>query len=252
MAWTSVEFFPSGDGYYESVLETIAGATRSILIEKYIFRYDRTGIAFLEELAKARSRGVRVLLRVDGLGSREEIPSLKNFCARNRIEFEVFHPLPFAGALRDRQLALFDTFLRRLRALNRRSHRKLVLVDGKVAYAGGRNIDDVESEKLSGPNAWHDLSVRAEGSSLRKLESAFWLWPFRRQPSRDFLLNYNWLLKLSRNSWFFRQLQESHKCFWVVTPYFAPTPAMLFQLRLAARRGVDVRLVLPSKIDVPI
>jgi cardiolipin synthase A/B len=221
-----------------------------VLIEKYIFRFDRTGHAVLRALSEARARGVRVLLRVDGVGTRDEVPALADYCASHGIEFEVFHPLPFARILRRRGLVRLDSFLARWRALNRRSHRKLVLVDDETGFSGGRNVDDVESERRAGNHAWHDLSIRVEGSAMKRLVRAFWLWPFRKQPSRDFLLNYNWRLKRSRNTWFHRRIHEARRRLWIVTPYFAPTPAMLFQIRHAARLGADVRLVLPEKNDV--
>src|SRR5207245_66821 len=146
MAWTHVEFFPTGDGYYHSVLEAVAAAREEILVEKYIFRFDVTGRLLLEALAAAKARGVRVFLRVDGVGTRDEIPAIQEFCAQHRIELEVFHPLPFAFAVRSRHLLRIGTFLRRWRVMNRRSHRKLIVVDGQTAYCGGRNVDDCERE----------------------------------------------------------------------------------------------------------
>ncbi|HEY8279899.1 MAG TPA: phosphatidylserine/phosphatidylglycerophosphate/cardiolipin synthase family protein [Bdellovibrionota bacterium] len=241
MAWARVDFLETGDSYYKAVLASIGEARHSVLVEKYIFRNDQTGKQILSAMASARQKGARVYLRVDGVGSRDEAPALSDFCRSKNIEFEVFHPLPFAA---------FASFFRSLKLINRRTHRKLVIVDGLVAFSGGRNVDDVESERCSGSQAWHDLSVKLEGPSVAKLVQAFWMRTFRRHPSHDFLLNYTWRLKLARNTWFVRKLQRSRKRFWVVTPYFAPTPAMLFQIFLATKRGVDVRLILPQKIDV--
>jgi cardiolipin synthase len=254
MAWTKVDFLESGQSYYRSVLFAIGHAKHSVLIEKYIFRFDRTGRAILTALSAAQSRGVRIYIRIDGVGSRDELSAISEFCGSNKLELEVFHPLPFAisGAYHPAGFARVDSFMMRWRMMNRRAHRKLVIIDEKIAFSGGRNVDDVENEEYSGTRAWHDLSLRLEGDSIPTLVEAFWLRPFRRQPSRDFLLNYNWRLKLARNSWFHRRIQRARKIFWVVTPYFAPTPAILFQLRVAARRGVDIRLVLPKKNDVPL
>ncbi len=253
MAWTRVDFLETGEKYYRAVLREIAGAQRSVLVEKYIFRCDRTGREILEALCAAQARGVRVYVRVDGVGSRDELDALSSFCGKQKLELEVFHPLPFAtGAYHPSGFARMDTFLMRWRMMNRRSHRKIVIVDEKLAFAGGRNVDDVENEKYRGKKAWHDLSLRLEGDSIAKMVEAYWLRPFRQQPTRDFLLNYNWRLKLARNSWFSRGLRSAKEKFWVVTPYFAPTPAILFHLRTAARRGVDIRVVVPRQNDVPL
>lgn len=254
MAWSKVDFFETGSSYYEAVLAAIASARTSVLVEKYIFRSDRTGRAILEALCQAQSRGVFVYLRVDGVGSREHVTELSEFCGAKKLELEVFHPLPLApqGAYHPAGFARQDGFLNRWRMMNRRTHRKIVIIDSKLAFLGGRNVDDVENELYAGDQAWHDLSVRVEGDAVPILEQAFWLRPFRRLPSRDFLLNYNWRLKLARNTWFSHRLQRAKNRFWVITPYFAPTPSILFHLRLAARRGVDIRLILPRKIDIPI
>lgn len=253
MAWRKVDFLETGEIYYRAVVNEIRLAKASVLIEKYIFRCDRTGRELLDALCEAQARGVRVYLRVDGIGSRDELTALSEYCGSKKLELEVFHPLPFAtGAYHPSGFARVDTFFMRWRMMNRRCHRKIVIIDEKIAFAGGRNVDDVENERYAGAQAWHDLSLRLEGESVAALVEAYWLRPFREMPSKDFLLNYNWRLKFARNAWFSRKLQRAQTRFWVVTPYFAPTPAILFHLRTAARRGVDIRLVLPKKNDVPL
>lgn len=252
--WRNVEFLEDGDAYYRALLNEIGNATSSVLLEKYIFRFDETGRAVLEALAGARRRGVSVYVRVDGIGSRDHVPAILSFCRHSGIEFEVFHPLPFFARSRFRtaRVGPLESLIARCRWINRRTHRKLVVIDERVAFSGGRNIDDVESESRAGLEAWHDLSIRLEGEAVAALVQAFWLKHWRRQPSRDLLLNHDRGLRRTRNRWFHRRLRAVRSRLWVVTPYFAPTPAMLFHLRKACLRGVDVRLVLPRKIDVPL
>ena len=254
LAWRNVDFYEEGDQYYRAILREIALATKSVLVEKYIFRFDETGQAVLKALAAAVRRGACAHLRVDGIGSRDHVPAMMSFCERNGIEFEVFHPLPFFARRRftAQKVGKVESFFARFRWINRRTHRKLVIVDERVAFSGGRNIDDVESEARAGVDAWHDLSIRVTGDAVPALVHAFWLKKWRRQPSPHLLLNHDRRLRRSRNRWFHRQLRIARGRIWVVTPYFAPTPAMLYFLRQACRRGVDVRLVLPTKIDVPL
>ncbi len=254
MGWTKVDFLTTGDSYYETVVAEIAKAQTSILMEAYIFRADALGKEIIAALAAARARQVRVFLRLDGAGSREEIGVLSKLCEEADIELEVFHPLPFAmaGAYYPSGFAPVDNFLARWRMMNRRNHRKLLIVDEKIAFAGGRNVDAVESEKHSGSQAWHDLSLRLEGEGVQRLLHAFWFRPGRHLPEDDCLMNHSWRLRQERNNWLARKIQTAQKRVWITTPYFSPTPRMLFHVRAAAKRGVDIRIVLSKKSDVMI
>jgi cardiolipin synthase A/B len=252
MGWSRVEFLETGDEYFKSLLTEFGSARRSVLLEFYIFRMDRLGREVLGALSNCRQRGVEVFLRVDGIGSSPDLQEISEFCEKERIELEVFHPLPFERA---RQyfavgFAKADSFLTRWRLINRRTHRKLVIVDEKVAFAGGMNVDEVQVEKFGGSPAWHDLSLRLEGRGVRELLDAFWFRPFHHFTFYNCLLNYSWRLRQARNRWISRAISRAQRKVWVISPYFAPTPAMLYQLKSAARRGVDIRIILTKKSDV--
>lgn len=254
MTWTNITFLETGDSYYDCLLQEIRNAKDTVLMEKYIFRFDSTGRSILEELALAQKRGVRVYLRIDGVGSADDVKPISEFCGKEFLDLEVFHPLPFAGrgAYYPAGFARVDGFLTRWRMINRRTHRKLVIVDERIAFTGGRNVADVHAERMFGDQAWHDLSLRLEGESVKRLVDGFWFRPAKNGPSQEILMNYNWRLRQNRNSFFSSSISKSQKRVWVITPYLAPTPSMLFHLRNAARRGVDIRIVLARKIDVPI
>jgi cardiolipin synthase len=255
MGWKAVEFLEGGDDYYLTLLDEFRKAEFSILMESYIFRLDRVGEEILKALAEAKQRQVHVFLRIDGVGSWTHLREICDFCAKEEIDLEVFHPLPFTrrGKLFSSRFAPVDSLLRRFRLMNRRSHRKLVIIDNKVAFAGGRNVDEVQSETFFGDMAWHDLTLRLEGEPVKNLIKAFWFKPVPRAfPNRSLLMNHTWRLRQSRINWFARRMHRSESRIWAITPYFAPTPLMLFQLRAAARRGVDVRVILSRKSDVMI
>jgi cardiolipin synthase len=257
MGWQRVEFYETGDAYYDAVVEGINSAKRGVLLESYIFRLDHVGRRVLDALCAATARGVKVFLRIDGVGSRLDLAAIATYCGNAKLDLEVFHPLPFTapGAYHPSGLASQDGFYSRWKMINRRTHRKLIIIDEIFAFAGGRNIDEIQAEQFAGTAAWHDLSLRLEGPAVDDLVKAFWFKPFPLfpvNPIRDLLLNYSWRLRQSRNKWFARRIRRSQQRVWIVTPYFAPTPLMLFQLRSAARRGLDVRLVLSQKTDVMI
>jgi len=252
MSWSRVDFLETGDSYFEALAKEFKTAKESVLLEFYIFRFDRLGKELLELLRDCQARGVKVFLRLDGVGSRDDIGPISDFCDNGNIELEIFHPLPFeaAGAYFPVGFAKADTFLTRLAFMNRRTHRKLVIVDGRVAFTGGMNIKEYQAERFIGKHAWHDLSLRLEGKGIKELIHAFWFRPSRDLTFESCLLNYSFRLRQARNNWISRSIYLSKEKLWIITPYFAPTPTMLYHLRMAAKRGVDIRLVLSKKSDI--
>jgi cardiolipin synthase len=251
-AWGAVDFLDTGDQYFHRLFAEISRAEKSVLLEYYIFQLDRLGRELLEVLSACQRKGVKVFLRVDGLGSRDNLQAIADFCGEAQIELEVFHPLPFEapGAYFPVGFAKADTFLGRWKKINRRTHRKIAIVDERIAFTGGMNVKEYQAERFVGKKAWHDLSLRLEGPAVAELLHAFWFRPVKKNGFRHCLLNYSMKLRKERNEWISRSIRQSRARLWIVTPYFAPTPTMLFQLRLAARRGVDIRLVLSKKSDV--
>jgi len=252
MGWSKVEYLETGDSYYLALLEDFRRAKTSILMESYIFHMDRVGRALLDEMCAAKARGVNVFLRVDGIGSRPDLSEISNYCDTEKLKLEVFHPLPFApiGTYHSVGSKKADGFLARLKVMNRRSHRKIVIVDETIGYTGGRNVKENQSEALEGKEAWHDLSLKLEGEGVAELIEAFHFRPVHKHQFKDCLVNYSSKLRRDRNNWFAKQMKDSTRRLWITTPYFAPTPRMLLELRKAAKDGVDIRIILTKKIDV--
>jgi cardiolipin synthase len=173
-------------------------------------------------------------------------------------------PLLAAGA----EVQWFHPFLLRwIRKprINLRNHRKLVVVDGRLAFAGGINITDDEDERLS-EHAYHDLHLRLEGSVVRWLQVVFvedWfyasnialrdesLWPDIRTGRVPVAV----LASGPDSPWESLHrvqvdaiLRAEHRV-WLVTPYFVPTEAARQALTSAALRGVDVRVIVPLRSD---
>src|SRR4051794_2671112 len=98
---------------------------------------------------------------------------------------------------------------------NRRNHRKLAIIDEKIAFTGGRNVDEIESEKIHGEDAWRDLSLRLEGSSVQSLLSAFWFRPLRHIPHANCLMNHTWRLRRERNLWLAKRFQRARHRIWI-------------------------------------
>lgn len=269
-SWSYVRIFHSGDEYYESLIQDIRQAQRSITIESYIFAYDRLTERILEELAHARERGCTVKIVVDGFGSYYYIPQLDRVCRQYGIEFRVFHPFPYPLLLARQLFARYSLNASLLmKRMNRRTHRKITIIDEKRVYLGSFNFTQEHCQSLVGTRAWRDTGVCVEGPPVRRLVLAFhisylrtyirsmlsWVnrWRLRADPDSG-LLRLNTTQKMRRDLYrdLLRRLSHAQKRLYITTAYFLPRRSLLRALLKAARRGVDVQILIPGKSDVPV
>jgi cardiolipin synthase A/B len=270
--WTNIELLLSGDQYFSELLTAFRQAEKHIQIETYIFNIDTVTRVLLEELVRARERGVRVQLLIDGFGSFLSIETLEDFCSRHDIEFRVYQPLPFSSYGSGRTVWSFIlNFFRMFRKLNRRNHRKTVVVDHKTAFVGSMNWTYVHSRKAYGNKAWRDTAVKAQGPVVEILSHAFKVsWyralklafkRFRKKP--PLLKNYDprkSLIRLNtslRDRWrlhhdLLYRIRRAERRVLLTTAYFLPHRSLMQALRGAVQRGVQVEVVVPGPSDAPI
>lgn len=271
--WLSEMLLIDGDEYFPALLHEISMAKKSIYLEAYIFEYEKVGKELIQALNLARAKGVKVHLLVDGVGSLSWIS--RTFDSETKINFEtrVYHPLPWQllpglGTPRGRGVAwMFQLF----GYANRRNHRKVTIVDERIAFVGSLNISDVHLKKNSGKSAWHDVGVRVEGDACEVLLDAFlsaWFRSWRvgekgilrpslqlrgRQEKKSHPLvvrNDGRILRHRALSQRLRLIRQARERVWIANAYFVPSGPLLRALVGAAARGVDVRLLLPSSSDV--
>lgn len=256
--WDEETLYFSGDKYFAELLREISSAQVSIEMETYIFLKGTLGDRFATELAAAAQRGVEVRLIVDGFGSPTFLwdywPALRNAGVRIRL-FRVI-PLILRRLPGDPQ-GFFQRILHRWRQLNRGNHRKFSLIDRKILFVGSFNISDVHLKEVSGPHAWKDIGVRVEGEELRYAHRAFKRayrgWTALNLPARSpslLLLNDSYLHMRRTRSEHIRMMKKASRRIWLATPYFVPIGSVFRLLIRQARRGIDVRLIVPQKNDV--
>lgn len=270
--WTHRQFFHTGDEFFSAALRCIREAKHQIQIETYIFQMDALTKMLLQELKIAVERGCKVQLLVDGVGSYFWLESLAEACRRDRIDLRVWQPLPQGVSSFRRMLAPARfRFLRLLRTLNRRDHRKMVLCDGTIVFMGSMNWTHVHSEKIMGAAAWRDSGVRLQGSCVQELQRAFQLaWQSSRQGSVRRLLRIGLKDRLynPRTSWvrlnqsrkdrrylnrdLIRRLRTAKNRILIESGYFLPTRALTVALKKTAKRGVRVEIIVPGPSDVPV
>jgi cardiolipin synthase len=242
MSETDVELYTEGDELYAAMLREIATAHRSVRLESYIFAADEVGSRFIDALIERRKAGVPCILRVDAFG------------AFGLFDHEQELRLRRAGVrvIRSRRWR-WQRFWR----LQRRNHRKLLVVDDRVAYLGGFNIHRECSRAAVGDARWRDTQARMEGPVGFDAGVCFDL--YARARARPVVRDDAWLLpnRGLRGRWLLyrllrQRLAGARQRIWLTSPYFVPDYHTQRALVRAARRGVDVRVLLPGKSDVPI
>ena len=247
----AVELLIDGRATFEAIFAAIATATDYVLVQFFIIRNDELGRALKDRLtAKARA-GVRVFLLYDEIGCHD-------------LDTAYLDDLRQAGV----QVSDFNTTLgwRNRLQLNFRNHRKIVVVDGRVAFVGGHNVGDEYLGKSPRLGHWRDTHVRCQGPAATLVQLAFaedWYWAVRHLPPLDWELRPapgedQAVLVLptgpaddieSCNLFFLQAIMAAHKRLWIVSPYFVPDREIISALQLAVLRGVDVRIMLPKKPD---
>lgn len=241
--------FVNGERAYPAMLEQIEAARESIELCTYIFNRDETGEAFLKALVRAHGRGVKARVLIDGVGAKYSFPSIVGAIRRSGVRVAEFIP----------------TFVPwRFPYFNLRNHRKLLVVDRKIAFTGGMNIQ-------SGPTPAHprrriiqDLHFRVEGPLVHQLYDVFSQdWSF---VTGEPIADQDWPPNDRAGAISARVIpdgpdEDFEKIKWtmlgaigcaresvqIVTPYFLPDTVLVSALNVAAMRGVEVTVIVPEK-----
>jgi cardiolipin synthase len=265
--WTEgnrIALLENGEGYFPRVFETIAQAQREVFLETFILFDDKVGRELQQALLAAARRGAEVHVLLDGWGSPDLSPDFTRPLTEAGVRIRAYEPV---RRLFGARINLF-----------RRMHRKLVVVDGRVAFVGGINYS-VDQLREFGPKAKQDYAVEIEGPLAAQVRAFChaalecpqpprhsWLQRWRPEPrtaavaveragataaaalvtrdnaqhTSDIELQYRTALRLAR-----RRVV-------IANAYFFPGYRMLKDLRRAARRGVQVDLILQGEPDMPI
>lgn len=248
------ELLIDGDATFRSLFEGIAAAQQYLLVQFYIVRDDELGRELKSRLEERARAGVTVHFLYDEIGS-------------YRLPASYLDELRAAGV----KASSFQStrgFGNRFQ-LNFRNHRKIMVVDGRVAWVGGFNVGD---EYLAGDRAavpWRDTHLRIEGPAAIALQLSFiedWHW------ATDEILDFSWQAdpvvggnmpvmivpsgpadRFETASLMVHQaVLAARQRIWIASPYFVPDEAVLAALKIAALRGVDVRVLIPEQPDNPL
>jgi phosphatidylserine/phosphatidylglycerophosphate/cardiolipin synthase-like enzyme len=238
-----------GPTYYDDMLAAIGGARESVDVEMYLWDDDDVGRSFVDALAAAASRGVRVRVLADAVGAAQVLGLLA--------------AVDDAGG----DVRVFNPFrIRFLRRYFHRTHKKLLICDGSTAFTGGVGFSTSWSGGRHHEDAWHDRVFRVAGPAVRDFvdvfESDHHRWPTRRDgampvapdPPADVAPAGTAVLRVLRGwpdgrdfrTTLVEQITAARERVWIGTPYFVPPISLFRALTGALGRGVRVELVLPS------
>jgi cardiolipin synthase len=243
-----IELLENGDAYFPAMLDAIRGAKQTINFAAYIFHSDGVGHQFRDALIERARAGVEVRVLLDGIGSGWGLDNSDvRMLTDAGCKFAYYHPV--ASWRVDRT--------------NRRSHRRILVVDGKVGFTGGAAFADKWSGHAQDEHHWRDTHLRLEGPIVTELQAAFqghWVKTFH-----EGLTGAGQFPALPPAGELKAQVVESHsfssapipmlqavtfaaaeKRIWITNPYCTPTDDQVQLLVKAVQRGVDVRLLLPG------
>lgn len=249
-----VTLITDGDSFFDAILSSIGKAKKSINLETYIFSSDSVGMLVAEKLSERARSGIEVNVIYDAVGSITASSQMFSMMREAGVEVIEYHPfVPW----------------RRYWGLSFRDHRKILVVDGKKAFVGGINIGREYAGRKYNGDSWRDTHVMVEGPSVKDIQFFFMENWYRNggsilntelyfpeiKESGDKLLMV--LCARSRRNVrpvfesYISAIKNARHSIYITNAYFIPDAKIYRSLVKAAERGVDVRLILPGKSDIP-
>jgi cardiolipin synthase len=244
----------NGDEIFPAMTRAIRDARMTVNLESYIFKDDRAGAIFARALTEAAQRGVEVRVLVDGTGSKFAGPLLARL-RQAGVKTAVYRPIRLQSLLK----------------LPRRTHRKILVVDGTVSFTGGFCIADPWLGDARNPEEWRDMMVEVTGPVSAQMQAIFSEdWTFTTgeilagdkfyppiSPAGEVTAQ---AIKVSHGDssslaamLYYMAIQSAHRSIHIQNAYFVPSRQIREALIQAARRGVDVRIMVPGRhIDEPL
>jgi cardiolipin synthase len=241
----TLELLNNGDAFYPPMLQAIEGAQVSITVEAYIYWAGEIGRVFAAALAARARTGVRVKILLDAIGSASIGADILDVLEAGGCQVAWYNPIRWYT----------------LGRLNNRTHRKSLIVDGRLAFTGGAGIADHWLGNAGGPDEWRDMQIRLEGPAVVPLQTGFahnW-----QQTTGELLTGDGYYPAYSASgplavqtllsspetgasnvrTMYYLSIVCARQSIYIANPYFIPDPVAIDTLIDAKQRGVDVRIM---------
>ena len=253
----SVRLLMSGRDKFADMFETIRQAKSSVHLEYFNFRNDSIANLLFDILREKRKQGVEVRALFDGFGNDSNNQPLKKEHLKklhaDSINIYEFDPIRFPW----------------VNHIWPRDHRKIVVIDGEVAYTGGMNVADYYIVGTEQVGEWRDMHCRIEGPAVNELQQIFLrMWKrvtkeeisapkyFQGKPVGDKMVGIANREPHTTNEimrrFYVHALDAAQDSIKLVNPYFAPTSSVIKALKRCAERGVKMDILMSSKYDIPL
>jgi cardiolipin synthase len=244
----AVELLQNGDAFYTSMLKAIRGARESINFEVYIFEPDEIGRQFMDAFEERARAGVEVRVLVDGFGSFKLRRQHRDRLHQAGVKIERFRPLA----------------LRNLVRIYRRTHRRAIVIDGRIAYIGGAAVSNKWAGDVRNTHEWRDSMTRITGPLVAAIQSAFatnWVYCtgeiiagprfYPTMPGRGGPCGLSVVSSPSDSMQpirllFWLSFINARRRLWISNSYFIPDAHLRDAVTERARQGVDVRILVPG------
>ncbi|HSE96956.1 MAG TPA: phospholipase D-like domain-containing protein [Blastocatellia bacterium] len=241
----SFDIYNNGDEFYPAMMDAIKGATSSITIEAYIYWNGEIGRIFAEALAAKAREGLPVKILLDAVGSSTIGPDILRILEQGGCQVEWYHPVRWYN----------------LDRVNNRTHRKSLIIDGRVGFTGGAGIADHWLGNAQDEHHWRDIQVRIEGPATVMLQTGFtrnWLETtgelvsgpdYFPMPEERGNLDIQGILSSPETGsstvriMYYLSIVCARRTILIANPYFVPDRVALDILIDAKRRGVDVKVM---------
>ncbi len=252
-----VTLYDRGAPAYDAMLDAIESARDHVNLESYIFEADAAGRRFADALVRKAAAGVVVNVTVDAVGCWNVPAAFFEDLAARGVHVLLYNPVAPWQVKHGRWV------------LMRRNHRKILVVDGRVGFTGGMNIGDEYASAEGKPGRWLDVHLKVEGPAVKHLQRAFMGCRWRKEG--DAVADADYFPELAEAGdhgvrvlpsnpvtgrpyvriVLRRAFAAARTSIHATQSYFMPDARVLWTLTRAARRGVEVGLVVPSNSDVP-
>ena len=234
-----------GDIFFPAMLAAINQAEHQILLEMYLIESGKIADQFINALIEKSAQGVKVFLLLDDYGARGLNNKERERLTHSHVQLAFFNPLRYGQFRRN----LF------------RDHRKLLIVDGRIAFTGGTGITDDFNTAYKKSSSWHEVMIEITGPVILDWQTLFFEnWNhWTRTPTEYSVTNIantgsqsgrvtstggTTRIEIKRS--FLKRIRQAERQVWMATAYFVPSWKIIRALKQAARNGTDVRLLLPG------